>query len=455
MGRWGRIGLIALALAAGALAPVVAQSVPSPTPKPALAAGQAAGAVAPAAAAAQTGRDPIADIISRQSMPVVLSTRLGEGASKTRLVIEVSDPVQLQVFTLSNPYRVVIDMPEVLWNIAADARPSGRGVVQSYRYGLFRKGNSRFVLDLNGPVKVGTPQVFPPEGAYAFRIVVDLTPTTESQYVASAGWPKPNAPSAGTQVANLPPSAGAPPSVPAAPRGKRMVVIDPGHGGIDPGTHGATGLQEKAIVLAVGRYLRAALEQTGRYRVTLTRETDVFVPLRERVVISRAAKGELFVSLHVDSNEHHEVRGASIYTLSEKGSDQAAARLAERENMSDVIAGIDLSHEESQVASILIDLAQRDTINRSIRFSRTVLDALPAATMVRPLSPMKSAAFAVLKGPDIPAVLIELGYLSNAQDEAQMATDAWRRRVAKAIAAAIDRHFNREAPIAEQRAAMP
>lgn len=454
----GRIALVATALAAGALAPVVAQPVPAPVPKPGAASTAPASQVSHPAVTVPA-RDPIADIISRQTMPVVLNTRLAEGSTKTRLVIEVSDPVQLKVFTLGNPYRVVIDMPEVLWQISADARPSGKGVVQSYRYGLFRKGNSRFVIDLNAPVKVSAPQVFAPEGSFAYRIVIDIVPTTEGQFVASAGWPsqaRPPQVQVETQTASLPPTPVPTPTAPSAvPQAKRTIVIDAGHGGLDPGTHGASGLQEKIVVLSVARQLRDALIATGRYKVALTRDTDVFVTLRDRVVISRAAKGDLFVSLHVDSNERHDVRGASIYTLSEKGSDEAAAKLAARENMSDVIAGVDLSHEDSSVTSILIDLSQRDTINRSIRFSQVVLDALPVATMVRPLSPRKSAAFAVLKGPDIPAVLVELGYLSNPQDEAQMATDIWRRRVAKAIANAIDKHFVRETPFAEQRAANP
>jgi N-acetylmuramoyl-L-alanine amidase len=248
----------------------------------------------------------------------------------------------------------------------------------------------------------------------------------------------------------LPPA----PSTPNAQRSKRTIIIDAGHGGIDPGTHGGTGLQEKEIVLAVAKRLREALEEAGRYKVTLTRDTDVFVPLRQRVLIARAARGDLFLSLHVDFNERHEIRGASIYTLSEEASDREAARLAEKENMSDIIAGVDLSAEEGPVASILIDLAQRDTMNRSARFAETTLAALPPATIVR-AHPRKSAGFAVLKGPDIPAVLIELGYLSNAEDEAAMSTDAWRKRVARAIAHAIDQHFTREAPIAERQAAMP
>ena len=446
-----RIVVLAMALAAGALAPVVAEPVPAPT-----------GPTAPADTA--PSQDPIADIINRQAMPVVLSTRLGEQPDKTRFVVELSDPVQVRVFTLTNPDRVVIDMPEVLWRVVENARPSGKGAVQSYRYGLFRKGNSRFVIDLGAPVRVDAPRLYPPEGIYGFRMVIDLYPTTAAAFAANAGWPQAYRMSPpGAAIASLPPPQ-APvvePPVPATPRppalrgAKRIIVVDPGHGGIDPGTHGATGLQEKDIVLAVAKRLREALEASGHYKVRLTRDTDVFIPLRERVNIARAAHGDLFISLHIDFNDHHEIRGASIYTLSEEASDREAAHLAEKENMSDVIAGVDLSSEESPVASILIDLAQRDTMNRSARFAQTALAALPTATLVRPNSPHKSAGFAVLKGPDIPAVLIELGYLSNSADEREMATDAWRKRVARAIAAAIDTHFARETPAAGRQAAMP
>jgi len=172
-----------------------------------------------------------------------------------------------------------------------------------------------------------------------------------------------------------------------------------------------------------------------------TRDTDVFIPLRERVNIARRAAGDLFVSLHADSLDSSEVRGASVYTLSEEASDREAASLAEKENMSDVIAGVDLSGENNPVASILIDLAQRDTMNRSVRFAGEVLASLQPATYVRPSTPHRSAGFAVLKAPDIPAVLIELGYLSNRQDEREMMAEAWRTRVAAALAAAIDHHF--------------
>jgi N-acetylmuramoyl-L-alanine amidase len=208
-------------------------------------------------------------------------------------------------------------------------------------------------------------------------------------------------------------------------------------------------------VLGVAKELRQALEATGRYRVQLTRDSDVFIPLRERVHVARVAHADLIVSLHADSNDHRDIRGASVYTLSEDASDREAANLAEKENMSDVIAGVDLAGESSPVASILIDLAQRDTMNRSVRFAERVLATLPRATLVRPTSPHRSAGFAVLKAPDIPAALVELGYLSNSADEAEMTKPGWRAKVAGSLVAAIDGHFSAEAGISGRQAAVP
>jgi N-acetylmuramoyl-L-alanine amidase len=405
------------------------------------------------------GTDPIGSLIARQGLespqaavPVIIGLKLTESPGRARFALEVSDPLEVRAFTLANPDRVVIDMPEVLWRATDDARPSGKGAIKSYRYGLFRKGDFRFVIDVNGPVKVDMPQVLPPSGGQAFRLLIDLSPTTPDAFDAHAGWPKDLAPTTPVASADAHPL---PPPAPAARGGKPIIVVDAGHGGIDPGTHGSTGLKEKDVVLAVAKELKKALEATGHYKVQLTRDTDVFIPLGERVNIARAAHGDLFVSLHADSNDHHEVRGASIYTLSEDASDKEAAKLAEKENMSDVIAGVNLTGENSPVASILIDLAQRDTLNRSARFAETVVAKLPQATMVRPTTPHRSAGFAVLKGPDIPAVLIELGYLTNTEDESEMATSAWRTRVAQAIRDAIDTHFAAETTPVTRAAANP
>jgi len=399
--------------------------------------------------------DPIGDLLAEQvlkgapsSVPVVIGLKLTETAQRTRFAIELSDPVDVKVYTLTNPNRVVIDMPDVLWRAGADARPTGRRAVKSYRYGQFRRGNFRFVVDLNSPVKVEAPQIVQPEEGFSFRLMVDLTPSTREAFAAAAGWP----------LASSTTAALSPPPTLAGGRAeaeKRLVVVDAGHGGIDPGTQGRSGTREKDLVLGVARELRSALEATGRYRVQLTRDSDVFIPLRERVHIARAARADLIVSLHADSNDHKDIRGASVYTLSEDASDREAATLAEKENMSDVIAGVDLSGENNPVASILIDLAQRDTMNRSVRFAERVLTTLPRATMVRPTSPHRAAGFAVLKAPDIPAALVELGYLSNTADEAEMTKPGWRAKVAGSLVAAIDGHFSAEAGLSGRQAAVP
>ena len=221
---------------------------------------------------------------------------------------------------------------------------------------------------------------------------------------------------------------------------KKIIIIDPGHGGLDSGTVGVDGTQEKDVVLAEGLRVRKALQARG-YTVHMTRDTDVFIPLRERVNIARSWHADLFISVHADSNPDPNVEGLSVYTLSERGSDKEAAALAAKENQSDIIAGVDLSGDNSVVAPILIDLAQRDTMNKSSRFAETAISTLSHATDILPRQPHRSGALVVLKAPDVPAVLIELGYLSNVHDAEQLQTSIWRDGVADAIAAAVDRHF--------------
>jgi N-acetylmuramoyl-L-alanine amidase len=385
---------------------------------------------------------------SANSIPMVLNARIGEHQDRTRFVIEVSDPMAVRVFTLSNPDRVVIDMPEVLWRLNGPQKPTGTGAVKSYRYGLYRPGDSRFVIDLNAPAMTAQPMILPPDGGYGYRIVIDLFPTTQAKFEEASGWPADvrAKDSAAETVAALPAAPSqALSAVEPTHSARKIIVIDPGHGGLDSGTTGVSGMLEKDLVLDEGRRLAKALRARG-YIVHMTRDSDIFIPLKERVNISRGYGADLFVSLHADSNPDPSVSGASIYTLSEHGSDAEAAALAKRENQSDVIAGVDLAGQDDSVSHILIDLAQRDTINRSARFAETAVAQLGEVTDILPRDPHRSAAFVVLKAPDVPAVLIELGYLSNRQDCAQMATDRWRDRTAAAIATAVDRHFARRPP---------
>jgi len=374
------------------------------------------------------------------TVPIVMGTRIGEHPDKTRFVVEVSDPVTLRAFTLRNPNRVVLDMPAVQWHMDNAPRPSGNGAIRAYRYGQFRSGNSRFVIDLNSPVAVAPVLVIPPSNGYGYRAVVDLAPTTQDRFDKSAGWPDDlrAREAAAEQLASLPPA----PSPTPAPSQKYVVVIDAGHGGIDSGTSGVNGLMEKDLVLDAALRLGRELARRGNYTVHLTRDTDIFIPLNERTRIARSWRADLFISLHADSNPDPNISGLSIYTLSDKGSDRVADALARKENQSDVIAGVDLGGGNSAVAPILIDLAQRDTMNRSSRFATGAIAELTQATDILPRQAHRSAAFVVLKAPDVPAVLIELGYLSNAGDAAQMNTARWRNGVAGAVANAVDRYFN-------------
>ncbi len=371
-------------------------------------------------------------------LPIVMSARIGEHEDRTRLVIELSDPVNLRAFALSNPDRVVIDMPQVAWRLGAPPKPSGFGPVKSYRYGLFRTGNSRMVIDLNQPVTVADALVIPPAAGFGYRVVIDLFPTNRAKFDALAGWPA-DLKKRESDAERLAAMIAAQQSPPARSSGKKIIVIDPGHGGLDSGTVGVNGLMEKDLALAEGLKLRRELQSRG-YTVFMTRADDTFIPLRQRVAIARADKADLFIALHADSNPDPEVTGLSIYTLNDGRSDREAAALARRENQSDVIAGVDLSGN-SPVAPILIDLAQRDTINKSSRFATTALSSLTQVTDILARSPHRSASLAVLTAPDVPAVLIELGYLSNAHDAAQMNSDNWRGRVADGIADAVDAQF--------------
>lgn len=365
--------------------------------------------------------------------PLVMGVRMGEHDDRTRFVVEISEPVAMRTFTLSNPNRVVIDMPSVRWHLDGPPRPGGFGAVRTYRYGTFRPGNSRFVIDLAQPVAVGEPMVLDPQNGSGYRVVFDLFPTTQAKFDRSAGWPADlRARENAAQLAALPHN---PP--PVQSRIKKVIVIDPGHGGPDPGTHSEDGIQEKDLVLAEALQLQRVLQARG-YTVHMTRDSDFAVALPQRRAIAQSWKADLMISIHADSHPNPSTSGLTIYTLSETGSDAAAQALAKKENEADKRNGVERSSEDADVASILMALARRDTMNKSSRFAEAAIVELRDATTVQPVKPHRGAAFAVLKSPDVPSVLIELGYLTNPEEAKRMQTDAWRARVARAIAAAVD-----------------
>ena len=230
---------------------------------------------------------------------------------------------------------------------------------------------------------------------------------------------------------------------PPAVHAKKLIMIDPGHGGVDPGAMSRSGVWEKNIVLAFVRELRRGLLATGQFRVLLTRDRDVFVRLRNRIAIARRAGADLFISVHADSIRNSRVRGTSVYTLSERASDKEAGTLAQKENKSDLIAGVDLKEQSDDVVNILIDLAQRETMNESAVFARKLVNELgKTRKMLR--NTHRFAGFAVLKAPDIPSVLVELGYLSNRSDERMLTDPKKRRRMAAAMARAVREYFERQ-----------
>ncbi|MGF1604771.1 MAG: N-acetylmuramoyl-L-alanine amidase [Rhodothalassiaceae bacterium] len=362
----------------------------------------------------------------------VESLRLGLNGTTTRVVIDVDQAVQAEAFALAKPYRLVVDLPEAQWQVPAAQGGQSKGLVERYRFGQFKPGTSRLVLDMAGPFKLVRFFPLPPQGTYGHRLVFDLAPVDRATFRAELQKRRRHARA---------PTLSVPTSNPA-PRGdrRRVIVIDPGHGGVDPGTLSSTGVPEKQVVLDIAKTIKARLEQEGAYQVVLTRDSDIFLPLRERIAVARAAGADLFLSVHADALDNGRVRGATVYTLSESASDAEAAALARKENKSDLIAGIDLGNEAPEVTNILIDLAQRETMNFSARFAGFLIPELKRRHVVRTNS-HRFAGFVVLKAPDVPSILLETGYLSNVQDARLLTSAKGRDALAESVTQAINRYF--------------
>jgi len=371
--------------------------------------------------------------------PAVTRAQLTTTADLTRLIFDLTERVTPKVTTVSNPDRVIVDLPEVEFRIDPASGQKGKGLVKAYRFGLFRSKQSRIVIDTNGPVHVKTARV---EGRKQPKLIIELTRIKSGQ---------PTAPTAQPAPADLRPTQFEdPPTLVAASNARPVIVIDPGHGGLDPGAVGSTGLLEKDVVLSVARRLKTLLDQTGRYVVVLTRDRDIFVPLQQRVDISRRHKADLFISLHADAVPEESlaglVRGASIYTLSEFASNEQARRLAEKENAVDLLAGLAPASLDTQdeVRNILIDLLRRETDTFSAEFSNLLTNEL-RKHMKLARDPQRSAAFLVLQQAESPSVLIELGYMSNEEDQKLLQSLEWQTNIARAIVAAVDAFFAKRA----------
>ncbi|HEX4408360.1 MAG TPA: N-acetylmuramoyl-L-alanine amidase [Xanthobacteraceae bacterium] len=386
-------------------------------------------------AAAGTAADCPAPVLAADSFPVVTDARLGGDESQTRFVMDLDRKVDVHAFTLADPYRVVLDIPQVTFQLPAKAGASGRGLIKAFRFGLVMPGGSRIVLDVTKPVRIDKAFVVDPADGAPARLVLDLAATDRDSFTRKIAADEKALPEAAA------PAQPAPQANASDPR--PLVVLDPGHGGIDNGTKATSGELEKDIVLDFATRLRDRIQKTGKYRVLMTRSDDTFIPLADRVRIARGAGAALFVSIHADwlSRKEGDAQGATVYTLSETATDPAAARLAEEENRADVIAGVDLKAEPDDVAGILIDLAQRETKTFSVQFAHKLIAELKENARLHK-EPVKSAGFRVLRAPDVPSVLVELGYVSNKQDLQSLMSDAWRDHTADAMTKAIDGYFS-------------
>lgn len=340
----------------------------------------------------------------------VREVELSSIGQTVRLSLALERPAEYRTMFLNDPDRFVVDLANARWALPQGAVGGGQGVgpVRGYRFAQREGGIARLVLDLDGPASLLRQEVVRHQSP---ALIFDI-------------------------ASNAPASARAPLELNGRNSGLRTVVIDAGHGGRDPGAIGATGVREKDVVLDAARQLRQALEARGRYRVALTRDSDDFVELEQRVRFARAQRADLFISLHADSHANHEAHGAAVYTLSERGADRAQTIMTAQN------WDLDLGQppRDAVVGDILVDLTQRETTNRSAQFAQTLIPRLGA------VSPMltnshRNAGFFVLLAPDVPAVLVETGFLSNAADERRLVDSRARQAMAEAMAASVDGYF--------------
>jgi N-acetylmuramoyl-L-alanine amidase len=375
--------------------------------------------------------------------PVASDARLAGDAKQTRFVLDLDKSIPFRAFTLADPYRVIVDIPQVNFQLPAGTGVTGRGLIKAFRFGLVMPGGSRIVFDLTGPAKIAKSYLLEAANGQPPRLVLELEEVDRTSFVqmlAPENRPELRPAIADANAAATPVEA-AVPAKPAVVDSRPVVVIDPGHGGVDNGTQAAGDSEkiEKILVLGFGLALRDRLEKSGKYRVVMTRTDDTFIPLADRVRIARNQSAALFVSIHADALPKGEgdAQGATIYTLSDRASDSEAERLAEAENKADAIGGVNLTEEPTDVADILIDLAQRETRTFSNRFARLLMGEMKSTVRMHK-HPLKSAGFKVLKAPDVPSVLVELGYVSNKGDLEHLVSENWRSRTVGSMAQAID-----------------
>lgn len=365
----------------------------------------------------------------------ILSARLWNSAAKLRLVLDLSGPVHYKTFTLSAPERLIVDLSGARLNGDFSQLALANTVIRSIRSGHFGQGDTRIVLDLNQPVQLNS-FLLPPQDGQGHRLVLDLASSTRvAPGIAAAAVPaaKPQAPADR-----------------AHPKRDIIVVVDPGHGGKDPGAVGARGEREKDVVLSIAQLLAKRLKREKGFDVKLVRNDDFFVPLRKRVEIARKHKADMFISVHADAAPRLTASGASVFALSEGGATSATARfMAQRENGVDLLGAsslLNLKDKDPMLAGVILDMSMNATIAASLQLGGTVLDSLSGITSLHQKR-VEQAGFAVLKSPDVPSILVETGFISNSRDSQRLVTARHQQAIADGLFQGLQRYFEKNPPV--------
>jgi N-acetylmuramoyl-L-alanine amidase len=368
--------------------------------------------------------------------PAATAARIEQTGDRTKLIFELSAPVDSTAFVLAGPDRVIVDLPQTDFLLDPETGKPARGphrktgLAAAFRFGQLAPGKSRIVIDLRAPARVLRASCEKSDGRTS--LVIELVKTSRADFRAAV------------QIARMRLGALALDKKDPKPRPasvKPVIMIDPGHGGIDRGAM-VKGLVEKDLVFDFAKAVAAKLETDGRFKIVMTRDGDSFVPLSERVRMARDGNAALFVSIHADTlSDAADVSGATVYTVSDRASDAEAARVARKENQADAAAGLDKTEDASDVSGILFDLTRRETRAYSHYFAHTLVNYWRAAGRLNK-NPQRSAGFRVLKAPDVPSVLLELGYLSNEKDGLELNSAQWRDKASSQVAEAIEAFFS-------------
>lgn len=376
------------------------------------------------------------------ALPNVMDVRVSATPERARLVIDLAGKTEFALVSLSEPDRLAIDVRAATFSVPQPSgKPAGEGMIGEYVVEQAAPDRVRTTLTLSAPAQVQQAYMLDPFEGQPARLVVDVIPATAEEFAANVAKDLAASGTAAPPTASPTPAGGS--ELPIATR--PLVVIDPGHGGIDSGAETADGIKEKDIVLAFALRLQELLVASGRFDVALTREDDTFLRLEERVALARTNKADLFISVHADSFQQPEIRGASVYTRDENATDVLDKVLADNENKTDIIAGFAMPQMAPEVVDILLDLMRREMRHQSFMAAQAIVHQLQPSVELRRF-PVRQADFFVLQAPDVPSVLLELGFLSNAADMANLLEGEWQDRTADALARGVSAYFDSLAP---------